>query len=69
MFFKMLDQSLKTGTPADFKAFDKNVKNWEWQWVNLHNNAYSDKTKGNSFEVAAKLYTKYNTTIIAAYAK
>ena len=69
MFFKALDQSLQTGTAVDLKAFDKNVKNWEWQWVNLHNNAYSDKIKGNAFEVVTKLYAKYNDQIKAAHAK
>ena len=69
MFFKALDQSLQTGTAVDLKAFDKKVKNWEWQWVNLHNNAYSDKIKGNAFEVVAKLYAKYNNQIKAAHAK
>jgi alpha-N-acetylglucosaminidase len=69
MFFKMLDQSLKAGSTADLKAFDRQVKDWEWKWVNLHNNAYSGTTKGNSFEVVSGLYKKYNQTIKEAYAK
>jgi alpha-N-acetylglucosaminidase len=69
LFFKMLDQSFKTGNTPDLKAFDKEVKDWEWKWVNQHNNAYSANIKGNSFEVATKLYAKYNDRIKQAYAK
>jgi alpha-N-acetylglucosaminidase len=68
MFFTVLDQSLKTGTQPDLKAFDAAVKNWEWKWVNLHDNAYSAKPKGNAFDVAAHLYKKYHQTIKEAYA-
>jgi alpha-N-acetylglucosaminidase len=69
LFFKMLDQSFQTGRTPDLKTFDKEVKDWEWKWVNQHNNAYSANIKGNSFEVVAKLYSKYNEQIKQAYAK
>jgi len=69
MFFSMLDASLKANKTPDFKAFDAAVKNWEWKWVNLHNNAYPATIKGNAAETAAKLYQKYEKTIREAYAK
>lgn len=69
LFFTMLNQSLNAGKDVDLKDFDRQVKNWEWKWVNLHDNAYADKTKGNALETSAALYKKYNQAIIAAYAK
>jgi len=69
MFFTMLDKSMKAGTEPDLKAFDAAVKNWEWKWVNLHDNAYSAQPKGNAIETSSKLYTKYSQLITRAYAK
>ncbi|HEY0174956.1 MAG TPA: alpha-N-acetylglucosaminidase C-terminal domain-containing protein, partial [Pedobacter sp.] len=67
LFFAMLDKSMQAGTTPDLKAFDQQVKNWEWKWVNQHDNAYSAKPTGNSLEKAAELYKKYNQIIREAY--
>lgn len=64
MFFHMLDESLKTGESPDLKTFDSAVKNWEWKWVNKHDNAYSSQSRGNAYEVATRLYKKYYQKII-----
>ena len=67
MFFDQLNKSLAAGTPFDELAFDKQVKDWEWQWVNKHDNAYSNTINGNSVEKAKQLFEKYNPIIQQAY--
>lgn len=69
LFFTMLDKSMQAGTTADLKAFDQQVKNWEWKWVSQHDNAYPAKPTGNSLEKSAELYKKYNQIIREAYGK
>ncbi|MBB6126015.1 alpha-N-acetylglucosaminidase [Mucilaginibacter lappiensis] len=67
LFLDQLNKSLISGAPFDEPAFDKQVKGWEWQWVNKHDNAYSDATKGNSVDLSKQLFEKYHTTIQQAY--
>jgi len=62
-FFKMLKSSLRSGTPADFKGFDKKISSWEWQWVNKHN-AFTDIPSGKSITIAKELYQKYRPEYI-----
>ena len=67
LFFDQLNKSLTSGTSFDELTFDKQVKDWEWQWVNKHDNAYPDATKGNAVEVSKRLFEKYHTIIQQAY--
>ncbi|MCC8408209.1 alpha-N-acetylglucosaminidase [Mucilaginibacter sp. UR6-1] len=67
LYFTALSKAMAAGKPLDEAAFDKQVKNWEWQWVNKHDNAYTDVAKGDPVETAKSLYAKYNTIIKAAY--
>ena len=67
LFFNQLDKSLLTGTEFDASAFDKQVKDWEWQWVNKHDNAYPNTISGNSVEKAKQLFQKYNLVIQQVY--
>lgn len=60
----MLDESLKTDKSPDLKTFDSAVKNWEWKWVNKHDNTYSSQPRGNAYEVATRLYKKYYQKIL-----
>lgn len=57
-FFEMLQLSLRTGTPANFRGFEEKIKQWEWQWVKKQNN-FPDAASGNSIAVAKELYQKY----------
>ncbi|HEX8021534.1 alpha-N-acetylglucosaminidase C-terminal domain-containing protein, partial [Mucilaginibacter sp.] len=63
MFFSHLDKSLSTKTDFNADAFDKQVKDWEWQWVNKHDNAYTDVAKGDAVEKSKQLFVKYNAVI------
>lgn len=57
-FFKMLQLSLRSGTPADFSGFDKKISGWEWQWVNKQN-TFTHIPVGNSITISQELYQKY----------
>lgn len=67
LFFDQLNKSLASGVPFDEHAFDKQVKDWEWQWVNKHDNAYPNTISGNAVEKAKQLFEKYNPIIQQAY--
>lgn len=62
MFFHYLDQSLVSGKEPDWKAFDREVKDWEWKWVNSHDR-YDALEKGNAVLVAVELYNKYRKNL------
>ena len=66
MFFNALQQSLNSKTPFDDKAFESRISNWEWNWVHRHD-TYTDKVRGNSVEVAERLFKKYDALVEAAY--
>ena len=65
-FFGMLGNSLKSGTTPDWQAFEKSIRQWEWQWVNTRKD-YAVEPKGSSAEVAAMLHAKYQRQIRDAY--
>jgi len=67
MFFKQMNKALETGITFDAKSFDKQVKDWEWQWVNSHDNAYADVTKGDAISVSKQLFKKYHDIIEQSY--
>jgi len=58
MFFRRMEKALAGGQEPDLKAFDKEVKDWEWKWVNNHD-AYDDEVKGDAVRVATAVYKKY----------
>ncbi len=66
LYFTQLNKAMAANTPFDAKAFDTQVKNWEWQWVNKHDNAYTDVAKGDGVERAKALFSKYNSLVLQA---
>jgi alpha-N-acetylglucosaminidase len=61
-FFVAANQSLQTGSPLDTKAFEKNISEWEWKWVNTQKN-YPVQASGNPVELSVLLYKKYRKII------
>ena len=61
-FFAMLDRSLATGAAPDTEGFEKDIRQWEWKWVNQERSFRVDPS-GNSLEVARQLYHKYRQKI------
>lgn len=67
-FFQMLQHSLQTNAAPDLPAFDKQIRTWEWQWVNRQQ-TFPVSAQGNSIQTARRLYDKYRTVIEEAYQK
>lgn len=57
-FFEVLSKSIIDKQEPDLKAFDKNISEWEWTWVNT-SKSYPVVTSGNSVDTAVQLYKKY----------
>ena len=68
-FFANASQRLKENKKMDFAAFEEQIKNWEWEWVNSTAHEYASEPIGNSTTVAASLYKKYNDRIVNIYSK
>ncbi|WP_295670374.1 alpha-N-acetylglucosaminidase [uncultured Mucilaginibacter sp.] len=62
-FFKKMNTAMETGATFDAANFDKQIKEWEWQWVNTHDNAYPDLTHGDAIVISKQLFEKYHRTI------
>jgi alpha-N-acetylglucosaminidase len=61
-FFEKLHASMQSGILMDIPAFDKQVREWEWRWVN-EQKAFSEEVNGSSIAVAKRLYDKYRKAI------
>ncbi|RYY37863.1 MAG: alpha-N-acetylglucosaminidase [Sphingobacteriaceae bacterium] len=58
--------SMNNKKPFDQKAFNENIKEWEWNWVN-GTELYADKPHGDPVAVSKLLYKKYAAKITLAY--
>jgi alpha-N-acetylglucosaminidase len=65
-FFEMCQRSLSSHTDPDLKTFNRQMADWEWNWVNGHKD-FPVQPTGNSVESAQRLYEKYRKLIGAAY--
>jgi alpha-N-acetylglucosaminidase len=65
-FLTAAGRSLQTGQPFDIKAFDKNISEWEWKWVNTQK-PFPVTAWGSPVIAARRLYTKYRDIIGKAY--
>ena len=65
-FFTLLHQSLRQDTPPDLDHFEKDIRTWEWHWVNEHQ-SYPTTPTVDSRKIALQLYQKYRQPISAAY--
>ncbi len=59
-FIELLHESLKNGTSLNSEAFEKNMIDWEWQWINS-TEPFSAKPEGNTIHIARKLFEKYSS--------
>ena len=53
---------MKAHKKIDENVFDEKIKNWEWNWVNSHED-YPDIAQGDPVATANDLYNKYIITI------
>ena len=60
---QFFDQVRQDWQKFDQKAFDEEIKQWEWQWV-ISNNEFPVEPSGDPAEIAVELYEKYRDKII-----
>jgi|GEM_PF-6544657 len=65
-FFTYLRSCHEKKHTPDWKIFDEQMKDWEWQWVNSHEN-YTDKPIGNAVMEAQAVFRKYEQRIKQIY--
>jgi alpha-N-acetylglucosaminidase len=65
-FFAMLRQSMQQEKEPDLQGFEKDIRVWEWDWVNQQTSFPLTPT-GNPLIIARELYHKYRQKIEAAY--
>jgi len=65
-FFAKATTALNEGKEMDKGAFVKEIKQWEWHWVNERKD-YPVVAKGNSMDTIKILYKKYRAVLTAAY--
>ncbi|MEA5403828.1 alpha-N-acetylglucosaminidase [Arcicella sp. DC2W] len=61
-FFVELNKALVANREPNLKTFDANIRTWEWNWVKTQKN-FPTTTKGNSHQVALKMYKKYRNEL------
>lgn len=61
-FFLKAQNALQANHNIDFKAFEKEIMQWEWKWVNLRKD-YPVKTTGDPIKTALEIHTKYRKII------
>jgi alpha-N-acetylglucosaminidase len=57
-----MKQKMIDGDRMETADFDESIKEWEWQWVNAHDD-YSATPKGNTIEIVNKIFKKYEPRI------
>ncbi len=65
-FFQMVSQSMETHQKPDLASFEKNIRQWEWQWVKKQN-AFPTVEKGNSIQLSLAMHKKYRERLTQAY--
>ncbi len=67
-FFQKIDEALKDHTPMNIPKFDKEIKEWEWNWVHTHDSdKYPVEPSGHPVKEAQKMYKKYREQIGEIY--
>jgi len=61
-FFAQMNTALKEGKEVDVKAFQKEIADWEWKWVNERKD-YPTATSGDPIKTAKKMYDKYRNKL------
>jgi len=65
-YFAMLDKALVAGKEPDFAAFEAQIKDWEWKWVNTETGFPVNPT-GDPVRIAKKYFDKYHIRMTNTY--
>jgi alpha-N-acetylglucosaminidase len=63
-FFSVCINDLSKGKETDFTLFAKEIRQWEWNWVNQRKD-YPVRISGNPVKVVTALYSKYRKRLEA----
>jgi alpha-N-acetylglucosaminidase len=66
MFFEKINQALASNKDFNIDEFEKEIRAWEWNWVNSHKD-FPTTAAGNSINEAKLIYKKYRSVIQAEY--
>jgi alpha-N-acetylglucosaminidase len=62
-FFTKVNAALKENKELDLKAFEEQIKQWEWKWVNTRKD-YPVAPVGNAVNTSVSLHKKYRSILI-----
>ena len=62
-YFVYLRAKMLSGARMEMTDFDRDIKNWEWNWVNIHNKTYPVLASGDAVQTSVALYGKYRQKI------
>jgi alpha-N-acetylglucosaminidase len=65
-YFDLLRAARRRGIQPDLVAFQVEIKDWEWKWVNARKD-YLVEAKGDAVDVVKKLYERYRKEMGAAW--
>lgn len=65
-FFQVAESALNQGNEVDMDAFENQIREWEWKWVNTRKD-YPTEAQGDPLKVVSELYKKYRKEISKAY--
>jgi alpha-N-acetylglucosaminidase len=63
-FFDQAAERLRQNKKLDDAAFEAQIKDWEWNWVNSTADHFDSEAIGNSFDVAKTMFTRYHQKIV-----
>jgi alpha-N-acetylglucosaminidase len=65
-FFQQIESAMASGNALNTADFEKEIKTWEWQWVNTRKQ-FPTTTKGNPVEISKIIYAKYRSAVQSVY--
>jgi alpha-N-acetylglucosaminidase len=65
-FFSRVEESLRSGSAINTDAFDQDIRQWEWQWVNTQK-AYPQEPSGDPLTIVQELHKKYRERLTLTY--
>jgi len=65
-FLAFLRAAMTAGRTPDFAGFEKDIRQWEWSWVN-EQRSYPTSPTGDPVAVVKQLYTRYRSNIGSSY--
>ncbi|WP_255478204.1 alpha-N-acetylglucosaminidase C-terminal domain-containing protein [Rhizosphaericola mali] len=59
MYFEYILECHNKGLQIKWADIDTQILDWEWHWVNSTKEKFATKAKGNTLEIAQKLFQTY----------